>query len=637
MAVRLTVSEIRQELFRANGCAAGGGGEPSSAAVGTLFHRVLAGLLHAESPARLAELLRDHDCADQSQALRQGVYDRLFGPLLTREAAALAGQGTAVLSLWTALQRACDWLAEVWGELVRVRPAADDAQACLAAEQPVRREFIRPGWSDAVEVVGQIDALVLAPQSNRCCILEWKLGQTSPELDLSQACLYHLLLNGERGQSSALALVSFLPARHERLFTAAQLQPAQAALLELIGRLAKVDLGAKPPIAGKTQHPKNPIVPRPASVAPPTTPSSVEEPWLADTSEHLLRVLKQFKAPCKIVAPPVAGPTFVRFFLFPEKGITPRKVMAQAENLHLHLGLAAAPGMTLADGRLGVDIPRPTRESIPFSRLLPFLRPCDPQRSLSAVPVGLDLAGEWKWLDLADASSAHALVVGTPGSGKSQWLRTAVAALMHNNTPETLELLLIDPKQNAFQFAKDAAYLARPIVVPGDDVAEILEQFTDRMSARNSALAATNSQSLAHHAAATGTTQRRVVIVCDEYADLLAACGSKGERDAIELQFRRLAQVGRAPGFHLLLATQQPRGNILSTSIRSLIPVRVALRVTTPLESKVALDDHGADRLLGHGDLYYRCIGNPQRLQGAWLPEEEESLVTAAARSGVAI
>ena len=485
------------------------------------------------------------------------------------------------------------------------------------------------------------------PNSNRNCLLEWKLGQTSPELDLSQACLYHLLLHGEHANGSALALVSFLPERQERLFSESNFGPRRA-LTSLIGRLAGVDRAVRP-VVGQSQGGAKPQatgggVPNPVKIntnestpivgpveLPKVVKPDVDDAWLAATSDKLLHVLRQFKVPCKVVQPPVVGPTFVRFFIFPDKGVTPKKIMSMAENLQLHLALPAPPGMGLAEGRIGVDIPRPRREMIPFSRLLPLLRPHDATRKLSAVPVGVDLSGEWKWMDLADSVSAHALVVGTPGSGKSQWLRTAVASLMLNNTPETLEILLIDPKQNAFQFAQGSPFLSRPIVVPGDDVAEILECMTDRMSARNGAMAETRSQKLEDHAAATGVPQRRVVIVCDEYADLLAACSTKAEKDAIELQFRRLAQVGRAPGFHLILATQQPRANILSMGIRSLIPAQVALRVTTGLESKVALDGPGADRLLGNGDLYYQCIGAPQRLQGAWLPEGEESLVSTPA------
>ena len=116
----------------------------------------------------------------------------------------------------------------------------------------------------------------------------------------------------------------------------------------------------------------------------------------------------------------------------------------------------------------------------------------------------------------------------------------------------------------------------------------------------------------------------RIVVVCDEFSALLNGA-TKTERAAIEHEFKQIAEMSRACGCHLVLATQHPRANVLTNSIRSLLPAKVALRVSSALESRIALEESGAERLLGHGDLLYKCVGNSVRLQGAWLPAADEA------------
>lgn len=242
----------------------------------------------------------------------------------------------------------------------------------------------------------------------------------------------------------------------------------------------------------------------------------------------------------------------------------------------------------------------------------------------------MDIGRKLTWCDLASPESPHMLVIGTPGSGKSQWLRVAVASLMHANTPETLQLLLIDPKQNAFTFAAGSPFLQKPIVVPGgdDEVSEILEGLVETMEARYTLLAQEKCQSLNDYVRKTGQVMPRMICICDEYADLLQG-SNQTEKQAIEKQLKRISAKGRAAGIHLILATQQAKATVITTGIRAMLPAKVALRVSSAIESKVAIEESGAQRLLGNGDLLFKLIGT-QRLQGAWLPEEEESIVAAA-------
>ncbi len=656
MTITLTVSEVRKALQQAAGRAPSGDGSPSTALLGTMFHRVISELLRDDSACNLESVVRDlePDLSEWKRVLVEHTYDQLLGPLLTTQSASLREHGDQVMDLWTAIQDAAQWLAELWWQITDNGTRSASQSDSFWVERPVVLDLQQPNWSEPVALVGQTDAVLRHPVTNAWCVLEWKIGQTSPVIDLAQVCLYHLMLNGMNPAktSSAIAVVSFLPGRHETLFQSIQIADAQSKLMDLIGSTAGVtgESGSKQEVskvipAGRPSnlapsgnpafspadsaneqtwvHPSKTVVP--SIVRKPEQESGPSNEWLVENRDKMLRALRRFGAPCREIKSPAIGPTFVRFFLFPESGIRQSKVLTAASELQLHMGLSSEPVLSTIEGAIAVDLANPNRRAFPFSELMMHLPAIDRLFGCPKVPVGLDLSGNLVWCDLA-VVSPHLLVVGTPGSGKSQWLRAAVAALMQTNTPETLQLLLIDPKQNAFPFMAGSPFLRRPVVVPGNDrdVSEILGELVEIMVERNAMLAESRSASLADHVRKTGAALPRILCICDEYADLIA--GNRSEKQAIEHQFQRIAQVGRAAGIHLILATQQPRTQVLSPSIRSLIDCRVVLRVSTALESRVALESGGAERLLGRGDLLFKSIGT-QRLQGAWLPEEEESLL----------
>jgi S-DNA-T family DNA segregation ATPase FtsK/SpoIIIE len=691
MTITLTVSEVRQALQRANGRFSHGTGTPSTALLGTIFHRVVGELLRDDSMSNLETVLRDRepDIDGWKNLLLERTYDELLGPLLTSHSAALRDHGEQVMGLWKAVQNVVSWLAELWWQITEGGTISASQSDWFWVERPVVLDLQQSNWSKPVALIGQTDAVLRYPKNNAWCVLEWKIGQTSPVIDLAQVCLYHLMINGTNPvkSSSALAVVSFLPERRETLFQSAQIAEAQSRLMDLIGCLAGVmpemistrenssinfsgfvrtadeaihQIDSKGQISAETLTrsasdnaapavdglapisavtaissiaiPRKPSVTIPGSTAP-TGPSSE---WLSETRDRILRVLRRFGVPCRESKPPVCGPCFVRFSVFPDGGIKQKKVLSGAPELHLHLGLPAEPVMSVIDGAIAIDLPSPNPESVTFDDLRPLLPLVDPIFGCSQVPVGLDLNRTLVWCDLAASESPHMLVVGTSGSGKSQWLRTTVASLMATNTPETLQLLLIDPKQNAFTFAGASAFLRQPILVPDGElcVSEILLQLVNTMEERYMMFAANQSQSMSDFVRSTGHPMPRIVCICDEYADLLES-SDRTERQAIEKQLRRISAKGRAAGIHLILATQQPRATVITPAIRAMLPAKVALRVTDARESRIAIDDPGAERLLGNGDLLFRSIGT-QRLQGAWLPDEQAQTLDNTT-SGVAL
>ncbi|MFO1003609.1 MAG: DNA translocase FtsK [Planctomycetaceae bacterium] len=550
MTITLTVSEVRQALQRANGRFSDGTGTPSTALLGTIFHRVVGELLRDDSASNLETVLRDQepDIDGRKNLLLERTYDELLGPLLTSHSAALRDHGEQVMGLWTAVQNVVSWLAELWWQITEGGTISASQSDWFWVERPVVLDLQQSNWSEPVALIGQTDAVLRSPKNSAWCVLEWKIGQTSPVIDLAQVCLYHLMINGTNPvkSSSALAVVSFLPERRETLFQSAQIAEAQSRLMDLIGCLAgvmpemasacenssikyagvvkttgktigRIDSmgeisaetltwsaaesaapavdGLAPISADRTISsiaiPREPSVTIPASTAP-------SSEWLTETRDRILRILRRFGVPCRESKPPVCGPCFVRFSVFPDGGIKQKKVLSGAPELHLHLGLPAEPVMSVIDGAIAIDLPSPTPESVTFDDLRTLLPPVDPIFGCSQVPVGLDLNRTLVWCDLAASESPHMLVVGTSGSGKSQWLRTTVASLMATNTPETLQLLLIDPKQNAFTFAGASAFLRQPILVPDGEleVSEILLQLIGLMEERYALFAANQVQSM---------------------------------------------------------------------------------------------------------------------------------------------
>ena len=202
-------------------------------------------------------------------------------------------------------------------------------------------------------------------------------------------------------------------------------------------------------------------------------------------------------------------------------------------------------------------------------------------------------------------------MAGPAASGKSICKRSAIARLIETNTRDTLQLVLIDPKRNAFTAWKDCDHLRSPVVFPDEvSVVGVLDDLIAEMDSRYARM--TDVDDLAGLIQKSGERIPRIVCVCDEYADLMAAATDKKE---IEKRIARLGQKARAAGIHLILATQTPRRDIIGGAIKANLPTCVALRVASAIEARI-VEVPGAELLLGNGDLLFKSIGPPIRLQG---------------------
>lgn len=241
------------------------------------------------------------------------------------------------------------------------------------------------------------------------------------------------------------------------------------------------------------------------------------------------------------------------------------------------------------------------------------------------VILGRDSEGNAVIEDLADMP--HVLVAGSTGSGKSVLLNSMLLSLLITFPPEDLRMVLIDPKRLELQPYAPLPHLLTRVVTEPDDAVVALRLAVREMEVRYRKLEAAGVRSIEGY---RGGDMPRIVLVVDEMADLMAVAGRQ-----VEESVRRLTQMARAAGIHLILATQRPSVDVLTGVIKANVPARMGLRVTSGIDSKVILDRTGAERLLGHGDMLYTTGGEPRRVHGAYVPTEEvDRVVTESILDG---
>jgi len=615
----LSVSEIRKQLYwAAGGPASAGGGEPTIALLGSLFHQLFGQLTGADPQVNLTAPLQLADATIDSwqQALATHAYQSFVAPALSAHQASLQARGTEVVAFWTAVKALCDWMAVVLFEQRGEDESLENVRARIfrAAEQEVSAELSDPAWTDSVIVQGRADSIVCQRGTAQRCVVELKLGRTAPEADLLQACLYHLLLAADAEQSAShLALMVFEPERREHLFKASQLEYAQTKLKALIWRLA----GERPEVAAAKAEPEH----------VPCTSNAGANLDLAALGKKLESAFAEFGASIELEGAPTMGPSFIRFFAKPRRGVNVRALTRLGASVWMRLdNMSQPPQIALERGRITIDVEHPQRQSVEFGSWRHALPPRDTV-GVSRFAVGVAVDGQLHYAELARPESAHFLVAGTSGSGKSEWLRAALASLLVSNGHDTLRLALIDPKRSAFSTFARSPYLWRPLIY-SDGVEALFGELVAEMERRYEIFSDKKADNLAEYNTTQSPPLPRIVCVCDEYADLLLA--DRKRRLLLENLIARLGSKARAAGIHLIFATQRPSRDIVKGVIDANFSGRVALKVVRPIESRLILDEPGASSLLGRGDLLYKDIGNPVRLQGLFVTRGElEGLVLA--------
>ena len=349
----------------------------------------------------------------------------------------------------------------------------------------------------------------------------------------------------------------------------------------------------------------------------------------ARTAEALVQCLANFGVDANVVAQ-VSGPRVTRYELQLAPGTKVGKVAALKDDLSYALAtteiriLAPIPGKQA----VGVEVPNLSPNLVTLGDIFDDL---PASASPLSVWLGKDISGAAVWTDLA--RMPHILIAGTTGSGKSGCINTILTSILLRATPDTVRLILIDPKRIELGYYESIPHLLTPVVSSPKEASAVLLNVVTEMERRYERMSHLRARNLpeANRALRKRGEQELpyLLVVIDELADLMMVSPQDVE-DAII----RLAQKSRAVGIHLVLATQRPSVDVITGMIKANVPSRIAFAVSSQTDSRVILDSNGAESLLGQGDMLFKPLGTSrlQRVQGAFVTEEEIALVVEACR-----
>ncbi len=351
---------------------------------------------------------------------------------------------------------------------------------------------------------------------------------------------------------------------------------------------------------------------------------------LRANGEKLIAALQSFNVSASIVEV-VPGPTVTRYELSPAPGVKISKFTGLSDDLALHM--AAPAGLRIEapipnKSAIGIEIPNRNKTTVTFREVIDTDKYKNAASKLT-VALGKNISGDPVYCDLA--KMPHLLVAGTTGSGKSICLHTMIISILYNASPDEVKLLLIDPKQVEFGDYNGIPHLLVPVVSDPRKASGALGWAVTEMLSRYKILNANGVRDIGAYNRLCEQrddlqTMPQIVIVIDELADLMSAAPAE-----VEDSIQRLAQMARAAGMHLVIATQRPSTDVITGIIKANIPSRIALMVKQQIDSRIIIDEGGAEKLMGHGDMLYYPVGMPKpvRLQGAYIDDTERKSIVA--------
>jgi len=349
----------------------------------------------------------------------------------------------------------------------------------------------------------------------------------------------------------------------------------------------------------------------------------------ARVADALVQTLSNFGVDANVVGQ-ISGPRVTRYELRLAPGTKVSKVAGLKDDLSYALAtteiriLAPIPGKQA----VGVELPNTSPNLVTLGDVYEDL---PATASPLAVWLGKDISGSAVWTDLA--RMPHILIAGTTGSGKSGCINTILTSVLLRSTPDDVRLILIDPKRIELNYYESIPHLLTPVVSSPKEAAVVLRNVVAEMERRYERLSAVRARNLpeANRALRSrGEPQLPyLLVVIDELADLMMISPQEVEDAVI-----RLAQKSRAVGIHLVLATQRPSVDVITGMIKANVPSRIAFAVSSQTDSRVILDQAGAESLLGQGDMLFKPLGTSrlQRVHGAYVSEEEIALVVEQCR-----
>ncbi len=340
----------------------------------------------------------------------------------------------------------------------------------------------------------------------------------------------------------------------------------------------------------------------------------------------LMQTLNDFKIGAN-VAQVAMGPTVTRYEVQLEPGILVKKIVALADNLAMSLAAidvrveAPIPGKAA----IGIEVPNDVTQMVSLRECLETNEFMNAPSKLTFA-LGKDVSGEYKYADLT--RMPHLLVGGSTNSGKSVCLNTIISSILYRATPREVKFVMIDPKRVELSLYDGIPHLLAPVVKNVKQAAGIFRSCLKEMEDRYDAFARIGTRNIEGYNSRVAPDDRLpfIVLVVDELADLMMQQGPE-----VETSICRLAQLARATGIHLVIATQRPSVDVITGTIKANISSRIAFAVATQVDSRTIIDMPGADRLIGRGDMLFMPIdaAKPIRVQGCYIGEREtEGLVT---------
>ena len=361
--------------------------------------------------------------------------------------------------------------------------------------------------------------------------------------------------------------------------------------------------------------------------------NTIQESTLQATADLLEETLRNFGVEVS-VTDVACGPSVIRYELKPEMGVKVSRISALADDIKLALAAAEIRIEAPIPGKsaVGIEVPNPEKQTVYLRTILesdPFTR----MTSKIGFAVGQDIGGQIIVADLA--KMPHLLVAGTTGSGKSVFLNSLILSILYRAKPEEVQMIMVDPKKVELVDYNGIPHLRIPVVTEPNLAAEALNGAVKEMTGRYKKFADLNVRDIKSYNAKIRENPEeysdreplpQIVIIVDEFADLMMTASKDVEQAVV-----RLAQLARAAGIHLVIATQRPTANVITGLIKSNIQSRVALTVASGLDSRTILDMNGAEKLLGHGDMLFYPTGyaKPIRVQGCWVTDQEIEAVTS--------
>jgi S-DNA-T family DNA segregation ATPase FtsK/SpoIIIE len=350
----------------------------------------------------------------------------------------------------------------------------------------------------------------------------------------------------------------------------------------------------------------------------------------ARVAEALAQTLANFGVEATVIGQ-ISGPRVTRYELQLAPGTKVSKVAGLKDDLSYALAtteiriLAPIPGKQA----VGVELPNTSPNLVTLGDIYDDLPATS---SPLSVWLGKDISGQAVWTDLA--RMPHVLIAGTTGSGKSGCINTILTSVLLRSTPDDVRMILIDPKRIELNYYESIPHLLTPVVSSPKEAAAVLRNVVAEMERRYERLSAVRARNLAEANRAFRSrgepTLPFLLVVIDELADLMMISPQEVEDAVI-----RLAQKSRAVGIHLVLATQRPSVDVITGMIKANVPSRIAFAVSSQTDSRVILDQAGAESLLGQGDMLFKPLGTSrlQRLQGAFVTEDEIALIVEQCRA----